>query len=75
MTEPTYSIASRFYTDPARYEAEKEKIFYRTWQFAGHVSDLAEAGSFRTLQIADESIVVVRDGKGTLRAYNTKSRY
>ncbi len=75
MTEPTYSMPSRFYTDPAVYDAEKEKIFYRSWQFAGHVSDLPDPGSFRTLQIADESIVVVRDREGTLRAFYNVCRH
>jgi len=33
--ECAYTLASRFYTDPAVLEIEKEKIFRRTWQLVG----------------------------------------
>lgn len=31
------TLTSDFYTDPAWFEASKEKIFARSWQFLGHV--------------------------------------
>ena len=31
--EESYTLPSYLYTDPAVYEIEKEKIFYRTWQY------------------------------------------
>lgn len=33
-----YSLPSEFYTDPQYFDLSKEKIFCRSWQFAGHVS-------------------------------------
>ncbi len=35
------------YTDPAFYELERERIFARTWLFAGHESEWPENGSYR----------------------------
>ncbi|MGH9036196.1 MAG: hypothetical protein ACRD0O_10555 [Acidimicrobiia bacterium] len=35
------------YTDHAFYQAELERVFRRTWIFAGHVSEFPEPGSYR----------------------------
>ena len=33
------------------FEAEKPAIFYRSWHYAGHVSQVAEPGQFLTVQV------------------------
>jgi len=38
------TLPSEFYTDPKYFELSKERIFARTWQFAGQIGD---RGSFR----------------------------
>lgn len=75
MSTPEQTMPSRFYTDPTVYEAEKDRILYRTWQFAGHVNDIADIGSFRTLEIADESLVLVRGRDGQIRAFYNVCRH
>ena len=39
------ALLPRFYRDPAVLEAEHERILERSWQLAGHVSQLAEPGT------------------------------
>ena len=39
------TITGDYYYDPAIFELEKERIFYRTWQYVGHVSMLPEPSS------------------------------
>ena len=34
--EESFTLPNWMYTDPAVYELEKERIFYRTWQYVGH---------------------------------------
>ena len=34
----SYTLPSYLYTDPDVYGLEKEKIFYRTWQYVAPVS-------------------------------------
>ena len=36
--ECAHTLAARFYTDPAILEVEKKRIFQRTWQLAGTLS-------------------------------------
>ena len=80
------TLASRFYTDPAVLALEKERIFRRTWQLVGTLSQpcgevngakrtIADPESFFTLDLAGEPIVVVRDGGGTLRAFSNVCRH
>ena len=67
--ERSYTIASRFYLDADIYEQEKEAIFYRNWWYAGHQSQLAEPGCYLTVQILEQSIIVIRNKSGDLKAY------
>jgi Rieske 2Fe-2S family protein len=70
-----YSLDQRFYTDPAIYELELERIIYRNWVFAGHVSQLPEPGDFKVFQVADESAIIVRGADGDLKAFANVCRH
>lgn len=65
----SYTLPGHFYYEPAIFAHEMEAIFYRTWQLAGHVGQLAEAGDYITCEVGDESLVVLRDRGGGLRAF------
>jgi choline monooxygenase len=73
--ESAWTIASRFYTDPAILQLEKRKIFSRTWQMAGRADKLAEPGSYFTADVLDEPIIVARDLDGRLRAFSNVCRH
>ena len=38
IPEESFTLPSYMYTDPDIFELEKEKIFYKTWQYVGHKS-------------------------------------
>ncbi len=65
----SYTLPARFYTDPAIHEAEKPAIFYRSWHYAGHVSQVAEPGAYLTTRIHDQNLFVARGRDGELRAF------
>jgi choline monooxygenase len=80
------TLASRYYTDPAVLALEKERIFRRTWQLVGTLSQscgevngeartIADAGAYFTLDVIGEPVVVVRDNGGTLRAFSNVCRH
>jgi phenylpropionate dioxygenase-like ring-hydroxylating dioxygenase large terminal subunit len=64
-----------FYLDGGRFEAEKDRVFGRTWQWAGHASDVAKPGDFLASEIAGEPLVLVRDAGGGLRAFSNVCRH
>ena len=71
----TYTLPANYYTDSNQYEIDKEKIFYKTWQYVGHISSLPCPNSFFTAQIADESLVITRDEKHQLYAFYNVCRH
>ena len=84
--ECAQTLASHFYTDPAILEIERSKIFRRTWQLVGTLSQacgevngvartIADPETFFTVELASEPIVVVRDKQGTLRAFSNVCRH
>ncbi len=70
MTETiTRSLEARYYTDPAVYEAEMAGLLARTWQFAGHVSQIANAGDYFAFEIAGESLFAIRGHDEEVRVF------
>ena len=70
-----HSLEQAFYTDPDIYELELERVIYRNWILAGHVSELPEPGDFKVLNVAGESAIIVRGDDGELRAFANVCRH
>ena len=70
--DPSRWVDNRVYTDPRVYEREVERIFSRKWLFAGHGSEVREAGDYVTTTLAGQPLLLVRGKDGAVRAfYNT----
>ena len=57
-----------WYSDPAVLGLEQERIFARSWQYAGHTQEVEQPGSFATTRVGHLPVVLVRDREGELRA-------
>ena len=64
-----------WYTDPEVLRAEHERIFRRTWQYAGHLGQLAEPGSRFPARAGDVPVLVVRGEDGEVRAFLNVCRH
>ena len=64
-----YSLKRPFYQDEAIYQAELERIFFQHWIYAGHSSEVANVGDYKTFEIDTESIIIVRSDKQTIKAH------
>ena len=71
----SFTLPSGFYTDPDIYELEKERIFYRTWQYVAHQSLFPNPGDYVTLRICDQNIFVIRGSDGEPRAFYNVCRH
>jgi Rieske 2Fe-2S family protein len=69
------SLPSRYYTTPEILQREKNLIFRREWFCAGRAEDLPEPGNYRVLDLAGESILVVRTKKEELKAHYNVCRH
>ena len=63
------------YYAPAVFELEKERIFYRSWFLAGRAEHAPEPGDWFTVQVLDESVLVVRGEDEQLRAFYNVCRH
>lgn len=69
------SLPSSAYTRPEAWEQEKDAIFAREWLCAGREEDLAEPGSHRVIELAGQSVLLVRTRGGELRAHYNVCRH
>lgn len=63
------SLEARYYTDPAIFADEKSGLLARTWQFAGHVSEIANPGDYFTFEIAGEQLFCIHGRDGVIRTF------
>ncbi len=69
------TFPGRYYYDPAIYAQEQECIFSRMWVYGGVANSLPKPGDYRVLQIASESVIVVRNKQGALQAFLNVCRH
>ncbi len=65
----THSLEARYYTDPAIFAAEMNGLLARSWQFAGHASQLPDAGDYITFEIAGQNLFCIRGRDQKLRCF------
>jgi fatty-acyl-CoA synthase len=62
----TDRVHGSLYTDPAIFGAELERIWYRTWVYVGHVSEVPEADDYVVKSIGPQSVIMSRDKQGEI---------
>jgi choline monooxygenase len=70
-----WSVPASFYTDPATFAEETDKIFARSWQVVGHADQLAKPGDFFTTELLGEPLLLVRGAQGELRGFYNVCRH
>jgi fatty-acyl-CoA synthase len=69
------SVASRIepdrvhgtlYTDPEVFERELERIWYRTWAFVGHTSEVPQSNDYVRKSIGPQQVIMSRDRSGQI---------
>jgi len=63
------------YLSRSVWEAERERIWFRQWVMVGRVHDVPHGGDRMVVDVAGESIVVVRDDLGVLRGFFNVCRH
>lgn len=57
-------VHGSLYHDPAVFAEELAKIWYRTWIYVGHESEVPKAGDFVMKSIGPQPVIMTRDGEG-----------
>jgi phenylpropionate dioxygenase-like ring-hydroxylating dioxygenase large terminal subunit len=70
-----WTLPSTLYTDSSVLAAEKDRIFSRSWQVAGHSHQVAKPGDYFTTELVGEPLVFVRGTDGGLRGFYNVCRH
>jgi Rieske 2Fe-2S family protein len=65
-----FTLAARYYTDADVFATELERFFRAMWVYAGRTEDLPEPGDYRLIELAGDSLVLVRRQVGLGAFYN-----
>src|SRR5262249_15906490 len=75
MQSPSYSISDLVsddrvhrlvYVDPDIFELEMKRMFYNTWVFVGHESEVAHPGDYKTMTLGRKPVILTRDASGKI---------
>lgn len=54
------------YTNPDVFRDELERIWYRTWVFVGHTSEVSEPNDYVRKKLGPQDVILTRDGDGEI---------
>src|SRR5690606_11261014 len=57
-------VHGSLYTDPRIFAEELERIWYRTWVYVGHESEVPQPGDYVRKNIGPQDLVMTRDREG-----------
>ncbi len=69
------TLAQRYFVSPEVFSEEQATIFSKQWVCIGHQSRLPGAGDYLVVEVARESLIIVRDQKGIIRAFYNVCRH
>ena len=69
------TLTGSYYTDPDIFAREQQAIFSDDWLCVARAGDITEPGQFQTVEAGQESVIVVRQRDGGLRAFLNVCRH
>src|SRR3981081_3345688 len=69
------TLPQRYFVSPEVFAEEREKIFSRQWELAGHLSQIPKAGDYLVQEVAGDSLIVLRDKDAVVRGFYNVCRH
>ncbi|MCX7354290.1 MAG: aromatic ring-hydroxylating dioxygenase subunit alpha, partial [Alphaproteobacteria bacterium] len=69
------TLPSWCYTSEEFYKREVERVFLKTWSFAGRADEIPNAGDYLTVDMPGGSVVLIRGRDGAVRAFANTCRH
>ena len=70
-----HALPAWVYSHPDLTRLEIERVLMPSWQIVCHVNSIPRAGDYQTLDVGPESILVLRDRDGSIRAFHNVCRH
>lgn len=65
-------VHGSLYTDPGIYREELKKIWFRTWVYVGHESEIPAANDYIMKSIGPEPVIMTRDKDGRVNVLHNR---
>jgi glycine betaine catabolism A len=75
FVQGAHTLPGRYYTADDILAEEREKIFAQQWLCIGRADQLESAGSYVLQQVGRDSVIVLRDRGGSVRAFHNVCRH
>ena len=62
------ALEQAFYLDPDIYSRDIEKIFMRSWLYAGHLSEIPDVGDYFLFDFDTESVIIIRSAANEIKS-------
>jgi glycine betaine catabolism A len=69
------TLPARYYTDPAIFHSELERLYFGRWICVGRTERIPNAGDYFLVELAGESVIVTRAADGAIRAFFNVCRH
>lgn len=70
-----YSLPQIFYTSREVYALDLDRVWNRNWIWVGHVSQIPRPGDYFLFDYGPESLIILRDQEGEVRAHLNVCRH
>jgi len=75
LTEKVEGPPAERYYDPAHYQRELARVWYRNWIYVGRSSELREPRAYLRFSLGEQQLLLVRDDQGVLQAFHNTCRH
>lgn len=73
--EQFFNLDPSLYVHPDVLDAERRRIFWRSWQLLGPASDVTEPGRYVAADVAGLGVIAIRGRDGALRGFRNVCRH
>lgn len=70
-----HALPAWVYNHPELTRIEIERVLLPSWQIVCHVNSIPRAGDYETFDLGPESVLVLRDRDGSIRAFHNVCRH
>jgi phenylpropionate dioxygenase-like ring-hydroxylating dioxygenase large terminal subunit len=75
LTPPPRALPAWVYNHAQMTRLEHERILMPSWQIVCHVNSIPNSGDYETFDLGPESVLVLRDRDGSIRAFHNVCRH
>ena len=75
LIEGSHTLAQKYYVNDSILKKEMKNIFFNSWICCGRIQDLPKQGSYKLIEIDNESIIILKNTDNSISAFYNVCRH